>query len=350
MTAIFNAGETFEGIQVLRFVAAFLVVFHHSADFLSDSGAWFNSNFGGYGVNLFFVISGIVMITATSGGAESRQNWKIFILRRLIRIVPIYWVATSLKLVVALALPGSVQHAEPSLRVVLRSLFFLPTPNVDGNYYPFHNVGWTLNFEMAFYLLVALALFFQVKPFTLGLILIPIVAILGLANENQTAGPAYLFYFDSIVLYFLAGMVVGSFIVGRGRSVLYFGLSVVLATWFIFYAEGTSSTSAAAERLIEPVAIVAIVLASVFIEGRIRGKVPKSLLALGEASYSIYLFHSFLIPIVAWTIATVGIQFESLPGVAILALLATIASVPWYWCVEKPVTSFLKRKLISKRS
>lgn len=340
--------QTFEGLQALRFLAAFLVVVHHSGAHFADMRDGPDLNVGGYGVSLFFVISGFVMVTSTSNRDPIKSNWRIFVLRRLVRIVPIYWLATLLKLTVATVWPGAVQHAEPSLEALSKSLLFIPTRNVDGNFYPFHNVGWTLNFEMAFYLLVAVALFFGVKPLLLGFVLIPLVAFLGIGYGGQLSDPAYSFYLNPIVLYFLAGMVIGTFVVERGWGILTLGMVLVLAFWFVLYWAETGSVSGAIKLLLEPLVVLAVVLFTVSLERGLRGRVPQFLLTLGEASYSIYLFHPFIVPV----FARIPLAPETYLGVlavsVVFAVFATSASLPAFRYLERPATSFLKNLLFSR--
>jgi peptidoglycan/LPS O-acetylase OafA/YrhL len=100
--------QTYTGIQALRFVAAMLVVLAHSTAMVNERMHldMFKWRAGWSGVDIFFVISGFVM-TISSGGLTQRvDGWKIFITRRLIRIVPLYWVATTIKLATILVLPS----------------------------------------------------------------------------------------------------------------------------------------------------------------------------------------------------------------------------------------------------
>lgn len=84
----------FDGIQSLRFIAALLVVITHSTFYageLIDPGieTW---HFGEVGVDIFFVINGFVMMISTGGLSSTKDGWKYFGMRRLVRIAPMDWI------------------------------------------------------------------------------------------------------------------------------------------------------------------------------------------------------------------------------------------------------------------
>src|SRR4051794_40777008 len=141
-----RAGGTYTGVQALRFVAALLVVMTHAtlytSERLDDSlPVW---HFGEVGVDIFFVISGFVMMVSTQRLVGRRDGWKYFWMRRTIRIVPLYWIATTIKLLALVVAPAAILHATLDPRDVVLSYLFLPSYNVDGLVQPLLGVGWTL--------------------------------------------------------------------------------------------------------------------------------------------------------------------------------------------------------------
>src|ERR1700748_2231208 len=88
-------------LQALRGLAASLVVLAHSADSLAKRGlmpAAFADRLGisGYfGVATFFVISGFIIFKTSAGSFGNARASAGFVARRLIRIVPVYWLATA---------------------------------------------------------------------------------------------------------------------------------------------------------------------------------------------------------------------------------------------------------------
>lgn len=160
-----NSSARFDGIQSLRLVAALLVVITHSTFYTHER---LNSNIevwrtGAIGVDIFFLISGFVMLITADRFIISKHGWKEFAARRLLRIAPMYWLATTVKLLTMLAIPSAVLHAKLDIGNVILSYFFLPSRNIDGQFAPLLGVGWTLVFEMFFYALFASALFFPGK-------------------------------------------------------------------------------------------------------------------------------------------------------------------------------------------
>lgn len=138
-------------LQILRGVAALLVVGFHARPVMDiPADSWLDSLFSmGYaGVNLFFIISGFIMCYTT----DSRTKPLKFIGRRLVRIAPLYWL-------LLLFHKGLRSLTDPQTYL---SMFFIPlspqSPPFLG--YATWMVGWTLNYEMFFYLVFFLSLFF----------------------------------------------------------------------------------------------------------------------------------------------------------------------------------------------
>ncbi|MDR3576833.1 MAG: acyltransferase, partial [Anaerolineaceae bacterium] len=202
---------SFRGLQVLRAVAAFLVVVTHSGFYASErlSKGFHFWGRGAVGVDIFFVLSGFVMYYSSAPLLANRDGWKIFSERRLVRIVPLYWLATSVKLLVMLLAAGVVLHAKLSISKTIFAYLFIPTRDVDKLFMPLLGVGWTLNFEMFFYLLFAVALASRRNIF---LIVAPILLCFALASYFISPdGPAITFYANPIVLDFLWGMLIAYF-------------------------------------------------------------------------------------------------------------------------------------------
>ena len=158
--------QQFFGIQILRFVAAMLVVVMHTSQAISIHipvrGAGQYWSLGAVGVDIFFVISGFVMAMSVGTSLVDVQSRKraafIFMKRRLLRIVPLYWFYTLLKVALILALPGLATRSSVDSAHLAASLFFTPAMSPWGLIEPTLPVGWTLNFEMLFYAVFALAI------------------------------------------------------------------------------------------------------------------------------------------------------------------------------------------------
>ncbi len=142
-------------IQYLRALAAILVVVQHAnsgpihLDIVSPGLATF-------GVDLFFVISGYIMWTTTTETARTPPQ---FWLARIVRIVPLYWGFTTLYVAISILHPAALEHPSTNLVFIVKSYAFVPAIHpVEGGISPIYSLGWTLNFEMFFYLIFGIAL------------------------------------------------------------------------------------------------------------------------------------------------------------------------------------------------
>src|ERR1700730_5914930 len=150
-------------IQSLRALAALSVAYFHT-----DFGG---IRFGSFGVDVFFVISGFIMAQICQTDSSH------FFLRRLVRIVPLYWALTLLIFGLAKFAPWLVYRAPADWADLARSLFFVPYQNKSGLVQPELFLGWTLNYEMFFYVNVALALLIVPPRFAAGLAAALIIGI-----------------------------------------------------------------------------------------------------------------------------------------------------------------------------
>ena len=141
------------GIEYLRACAATAVMLFHYALASGYSGALVA--LGQFGVDVFFVISGFIMWTVSRDEASPAG----FLLRRIVRIAPLYWLATLAAALVTTEGGVTLGLGAPAGDLA-KALFFIPaysarSPDVVE---PILSVGWTLNLEMAFYALFAASL------------------------------------------------------------------------------------------------------------------------------------------------------------------------------------------------
>jgi peptidoglycan/LPS O-acetylase OafA/YrhL len=200
-----------DGIQWLRAIAAGLVVVEHSRNAISSAYlglAPADSPLSLFpfsaGVDLFFVISGFIMAYSSAPLFGREGGWRIFLLRRTARIVPLYWLTTSFMLAVFMAL-GSPAWSSASWASIIASYAFLPAPNADGRPFPLFVIGWTLNYEMAFY--AVFALFIGLRERTaLWLTVATVVAVAALGLLLAPASLPLRFWSNPIILEFAAGI------------------------------------------------------------------------------------------------------------------------------------------------
>jgi exopolysaccharide production protein ExoZ len=143
-----SASEQLRSVQCLRAVAALFVVGFHGTllwhdNFLPSVKPWDNGNSG---VDLFFVISGFIMMVSSRRLLGLTDGWRRFIVLRLVRIVPMYWLTTIAKLLSIAAVPEIARHTYLTTWNTIASFLFLPAADGAGFVKPVLAVGWTLSF------------------------------------------------------------------------------------------------------------------------------------------------------------------------------------------------------------
>lgn len=309
----FKAGDELQqlqSIQFLRGIAAISVAVVHSA---SLAGIERSLNFLSAGVDIFFVISGIVMTISTKENSTPFE----FLWRRITRVVPLYWIFTGL----VIAYIKLRYSYIPPTDHILTSLFFLPpAPGQMPILYP----GWSLNFEMFFYLMLALCLF---VPNALAVTAVLTVAFGAL---GPVTGHAFLdYYMNPHLLEFAAGIVIGKYILSGGTFPKAVGLLSILFGAVILIIQNEPRSNIAISWGVPSILIVTgtLSLESVtFIRSKISG-------LLGDASYSLYLVHAFPIWLLDWLLGkqlNVGFVF-------LAVMISVLLGVASYWYLEQPL-------------
>jgi peptidoglycan/LPS O-acetylase OafA/YrhL len=334
----------FQGIQGLRFIAALLVVITHSTFYaherLSSSIPVWND--GVIGVRIFFVISGFVMVASTASLAGSSDGWKYFSMRRVLRIVPMYWMATTVKLFTMLILPAAVLHSALDPGKVVLSYLFLPSRNAEGAVEPLLGVGWTLIFEMFFYAVFALALLFRANViYFTGAVLI----LMSIGSLFRGANwPAWAVYFDPIVLYFLFGMIIAKLTLNPKARRWAPPILGVLAAGILFMVIHPDIDGSLNNRVFEMLAVSTLVLLVAWLEPLTGRYVPKLAVFLGAASYSLYLFHPLIAPAIPEVLVRLGVT-NGVASVLLSIAAALVATTLIYRFVELPVTAWLQARI-----
>ena len=288
-------------------------------------------------MDLFFVISGFVMVYSSLTLIGDPKGWLVFSQRRVVRIVPMYWLATTIKLVVMVLAGEFVLHARFSFLDTSMSYLFLPTRNSDGNLFPLLGVGWTLNFEMLFYLLFAVALFLRVSVFKfVGSVLFLLASGALFRQDNW---PAVSFYLNPIVLDFFLGMLIAKACLQekylpRGAAILSVFAGLLLLLVFPVTIWHTSLAGLAAAMIIAGV----VGLEAWF------AWIPGWLIYLADASYVIYLFHPMVAPAAPAVLAKLHLPYPLL-SIGISICFALLAGCFIHKLVEEPVTLWLKGAL-----
>ena len=330
------------GIQYLRGLAALMVVVFHMSYQLSRIYPLYQVDTLASGVDIFFVISGFVMIYSTNGG--SRFSPSAFMLNRVVRIAPLYWAATFLTIFAIIFAPGLVKTAKLAFPHALLSLLFIAVPNPVGLHIsPLVVVGWTLNLEMFFYLIfagaIALGRRSSSRVGTYVLTALCALAIAGLILRVQgVAG----FYVNPLLLEFAYGIVL-AMVYRRSprvwpRWAAWLGLAVILV--LVLPPEG--DTTFRCFRYGLPATLLVMLATYVNLP---RWRLPHR---LGDISYSLYISHFFTLSAFAqiWRKLPKGhVETNIISFYAVGTVCAVIvAYCCWRW-VETPLTALAKRLL-----
>ncbi|MFT2797552.1 acyltransferase family protein [Serratia sp. N21D137] len=337
--------KQYVGIQYLRGLAAILVVVYHSMAMVAVT-PYFPYPLGSFGVDVFFVISGFIMWTTTTHKKASPAG---FFKARLFRVFPLYWIFTCVLLVSIFAVPSAfLNQRSLDVSFLIKSFFLVPTYNPDvGDITPLYTVGWTLVYEMFFYVIFALSLFVPVVRVRLAILIISFCTLVIAGALFNPQGAAALTYTNPLLLEFLAGVILGVIVNGLSKlnvkyGFAFIGLAVVLLSW------GTMNEAILSRVIAFGPGAVLLVAASLVFEKSFTSKPNKFALLLGGASYSMYLAHPFAQR--AWYIIETRINggISSMSGAVIYSIGAVIAGVVGglicYLIIEKPILS-MKHKV-----
>ncbi|KQV10855.1 exopolysaccharide biosynthesis protein [Rhizobium sp. Root1203] len=321
--------KTLYGIQYLRAFAALAVVVFHAAE---KSGEHFA--IGAAGVDVFFVISGFIMWVISERRPMTPQG---FLLDRIRRIAPSYWLVTAVMIV------GAVAGLFPNLQLtgahVLASLFFVPmiSPS-NGEIWPVLVQGWTLNFEIFFYVLFAGALFLP-RNWRLIFLSAAFGGFFLIGLFLRPTSPALYTYTRPIILEFLGGVFLAELWLRRWIAGTSLGLACIgasLSGFAAIFLIGADFN----EAICGPLAMALVYgMVSLEADGSI-GRVPV-LTYLGDASYSIYLWHTLAISVIVKAAGMVGLSTAVTVVAAVIG--GTILGAAAYELVEKPLKKLLSR-------
>jgi exopolysaccharide production protein ExoZ len=314
-------------IQYLRGLAALTVLVSHTLQWPLATMSQTLLRSGRLGVEVFFVISGFIITLVGGGGAFDPLG---FARRRAWRIVPLYWGATLVVTVMALLLPSLFRTTVPTLAGVLDSLFFIPSEVPKA---PLLGVGWTLDYEVFFYLVfVCLAgVTSEIRTLTICLGLGALVAIGQLMSH---ASDLQYFYTSPSLIGFAAGTLLAQ--AWRHGLIAHLAVlprwSLALAplfltiAFFIIPASDEAGRAPLSFHLTMSAAAIAIVGAALVLEAAGRLNPHRGLHYLGDASYSVYLFHLFAVG-AGWAVAHKLAPHHTVPGYLIAALVISILAL-----------------------
>ena len=354
-------------LQISRGFAALLVILFHLQDtsITYFKVTAFNDffSFGNLGVDYFFVLSGFIITYVHYSDLVNGTNPFTFLKKRFIRIYPTYWAIASITLIMLIfALHGKSPHLDHDINLksfsewlyLLGCYLLLPMKSLY-----FLQLAWTLSYEMIFYLIffTGIILGFKKAKILLGIWLFLIIVQIPFKGFHGV-------FFDRLLnginLEFMAGCLVAYLIKNSLRIpkwVSYFLLiSIPLIFYFKMYVYNIGT-----ER--DFFNLILLVLFNGFLLYNIVAidiykeiKSPQLLLLVGEATYSIYLSHTFFLGVLGRAFSkcitllhiTNGFLIQSI--LIIIFLLSVLGGIICFKYLETPLIRFSNRIFKSKKT
>lgn len=339
-----NRPALLQNVQLLRVLVAVQVVYGHALHEAvelfhmpapTDPFSQMNR------IDIFFVISGFATLYASRGHFGGAGEGARFLRRRLMRLMPLYWLFTGLMVLALFLFSGQVAHAAFSPEHLIASLFFVPWPNQDGETLPILILGWTLNYEILFSVLFAMAL---TLPRRAGIALAAgIIALAAIAYPFVPDGAWVLKYWSNpVMLEFVFGMGLAALFMRGARLTALQGALLALAGFALLLAAAEWPDRSLPLRFLWAGIPAAMICAGFAFApqptagNRLYDRVVK----LAAAGYVLYLAHPFVINIVAlvWRKAHIGSMLLFVPVTLVASVALAVALHRW---LEKPLNRLL---------
>ena len=337
----FRLPERIDSLQALRFIGAMCITVYHFTGLQGDFPFDFSN-----AVYLFYMISGFVVMLST----RNPEKKKLFLTRRLIRLLPLYWLLTVLTFVAGQFVPSLIGY-KPTVDQLLKSMAFIPyaraTAKAGTAIRPLVGLGHTLQMEMLFYLLFLLAM--RISHRYRGLIAAGFAAVVPLIGVFfPTRFPPVHFYTANPYVWvsFIIGLAsYGLFLIAEKKNVIlkhrYIPLLVSLMAAAglsvpVFVRETTAWYSV-------------LLFTAVFLTGLVFSAcgigTPILLRKAGDISYSYYLIHYYTVTLAARYLGVSGFSLKNvLIAAAVCAATWGISYLSWY-VIENRLTRFLTNKV-----
>lgn len=351
-----------QSIQFLRAVAAVLVVYMHSIALQADYGAsWqqnflYLKNFGGIGVDLFFVISGFIISYVASKYMGFDEGFH-FLKKRFTRINPIYYLATLLYLSVRILSwyvtnEWTRSNTGHTIRGLIDTLLIFPFSSDVNSFSPFLVVGWTLSFEWLFYFLFFFLILFKIRNKLLWLTIV-IIIMVSAGSILKTSDLRVLFLTNPLILEFLLGALIYRLYNKRKSIPLYISTLLILsgvACYILLIIYGYGFIWGSKVFYLADLGIKRFILwglpSSLIVAGCIfleaNGKHTylwsrRWIQLIGDASYSIYLTHMSVFVLIELLYKKTGTLLPADLSIFIQAGLAVLFGIGFYLNIEKPL-------------
>lgn len=327
-------------IQFLRGLAAIMVIMahiqHKGYQFNIDSLRWFN--IGGGGVDIFFIISGFIMCYVTH---NKRISFPSFLMDRIKRIMPTYWILSLVALGGYLIAPSLINSSGGETSI-LASFTLIP----NGGKYLIQN-GWTLSYEFLYYIIFAffIAATENRNARYVGInLFITLLVFIGVLIKPES--PFYLFITNNIIFEFALGIICFVFIKNIKTNKATSCIIIMISLSFLV-VENTTALKPGPRAMHYGIPMMLLFIGIVGLEDLISRKktiLTKAVETLGNISYSLYLIHPFALVITAKALKSLQIK-NGLLFTSAMLLTSIVAGLLFYLLVERPITKSNKKPI-----
>lgn len=336
-------------MQALRGLAAVAVMFFHYRWMLSLQTPGLGDQmfmFGALGVDLFFIISGFVITLSVNNSNQGIVASKLFIKKRAVRLLPAYYVLLLITFLLSGAM--SIFHYPEKVQNLISAVTFSP---LDATHAPFYlndsgmyGIRWTLNYEIYFYLIMAVSLLFKKHWVALYSFFVCILIVLPFLAGATPTLDVQGYDFNSAYLNLITNPIIWQFLAGVTLGLLYpylknipavialplLLLAIGATIWGIgyqgYYRHGINSAGAF---------LTLLVLAVVICDRYLANYIPQFLVYLGKISYSLYLIHTVLNAVLSKRLDKLGMSYGWPRFILFCAVAILIAHFSYRYIEQK---------------
>lgn len=326
----------FDSIQALRGIAALFVVLEHIR-FL---------NCGAFGVDIFFIISGFMIMFSTHNGG------KHFLSKRIIRILPLYYLMTLGTFLLLLLFPAMFEQTKANPVFLLKSLAFIPFDIGGGVLQPILRIGWTVNCEVFFYLLffIAMKISHKYRGVICSILLGVPVLIAQLTTSDFTpltfyGNPVMLEFVLGILAYYVCMWLYQCYCDGKLPTATgYVALPVAIVLLMVLALTKQQSNILGFHRL-PSWGLPAMIIVLCFFVAGLSIKVPRPFVVLGNISFSLYLLHYYPVMLLDRKVFDFSACTPyALLGVFVSIIICILLGYGCWYLVEYRFTKWLRRR------
>ena len=348
-------------IQVFRGIASLLVVGVHGElifkQNLSEEFLFNIFHFGGSGVDFFFVLSGFIIYYVHQWDFGKSSKVREFAIKRIVRIYPIYWVILTAKLLASVSFSYANINERNWLEVIKAFSLFPQDRGILSE--SFLGVSWTLSYEIFFYLIFGFLVYFGVKKcfpviaIWVALVILHLIGIVTVSDNNVLLKFLFSNLHLEFVLGILAAYLLSNYTLAHGDKIMYFGM-------FLFTLGAINYNYSFQEipsLILFGIPSTFLVIGAVAWEMQKNTKFPDLLILLGNASYSLYLIHGFIMNNFTKITMKLGLAEAIVQNDLLMTMfgivnmiLATVVGCLVYLYIEKPMISVLRQTVVKKFS